>query len=293
MRYLAPCLGLLLAPVLQLRAQVSVEIMMDQDRFLPNEAVKVAVRVVNHSGQTLQLGREADWLTFSIEAKDGRLVANSGEVPVVGEFTLDSSKMGTERFDLQPYFNLARPGRYSVTATVKIKEWGDRVFTGGPKVFDVITGFRLWETEFGVPLASAASHAEPEVRKYVLQQANYSERMKLYLRITDAAESQVFTVFPIGPMVSFSRPEPQLDKFSNLHLLYQTAARTFNYSIINPDGKILMRQTYDYTTTRPRLKLDESGQFIVTGGARRIASNDLPLPKDLTPSDNVAKTPHP
>jgi hypothetical protein len=94
-------------------------------------------------------------------------------------------------------------------------------------------------------------------------------------------------------MVSFSRPEPQLDKFSNLHLLYQTAARTFNYSIINPDGKILLRQTYDYTTTRPRLKLDESGQFIVTGGARRIASNDLPPSKDPTPTNDVAKTPHP
>ncbi|HEX4646360.1 MAG TPA: hypothetical protein VH598_12215 [Verrucomicrobiae bacterium] len=293
MRNLALFLALFLAPVLQLRAQVSVEIMMDQDRFLPNEAVSVAVRVVNHSGQTLQLGAEPDWLAFNIEAKDGRLIAKSGEVPVVNEFSLDSSKMGTERFDLQPYFNIARPGRYTVTAIVKIKDWGDRVFTSGPKVFDIITGFRLWETEFGVPLAAGAGSAEPEVRKYVLQQANYSERMTLYLRITDAAESQVFKVFPIGPMVSFSRPEPQLDKYSNLHLLYQTAAHTFNYSIINPAGKVLLRRTYDYTTTRPRLKLDASGEFIITGGARRIASNDLPPSKDPTPHDDIAKTPHP
>src|SRR5882724_6373716 len=123
MKKIGSWLGLILATLSPLSAQMMVEVKLDQDQFLPGEALRAAVRVTNRSGQTLRLGAEPDWLTFSIESRDGFVVSKDGDTPVTGEFLLESSKMATKRVDLAPYFLLDRPGRYAVGATVRIKQW--------------------------------------------------------------------------------------------------------------------------------------------------------------------------
>jgi hypothetical protein len=74
---------------------------------------------------------------------------------------------------------------------------------------------------------------------------------------------------PIGQILSFSHPEPQIDKFSNLHLIYQSWAHVFSYSVFTPDGELLKRETYDYVDTRPRLQVDGDGFVGVIGGVKR------------------------
>ncbi len=259
---------------------MTVDVALDQDQFLPGEALPAAVRITNHSGQTLRLGDDPDWLTFSVESRDGFIVIKTGEVPVLGGFTLESSKRATKRVDLTPFFNLTRPGRYTIIATVHIKEWDGQI-TSSPKGFDIINGAKLWSQEFGVP--ATTTNQTPEVRKYILQEANYLRtQLKLYLRVTDATESKVFKVFPIGPMVSFGQPEPQLDKLSNLHVLYQDGPRSYNYIVINPDGEMTVRQTYDYVNSRPRLQANDEGKITVIGGMRRLTSSDVPQSKVST-----------
>ena len=133
----------------------------------------------------------------------------------------------------------------------------------------------------------------PEVRKYILQQANYLRtQLRLYVRLTDASGAKTFRVFPIGPMVSFGRPEPQVDKFSNMHLLYQDGPRSFIYTVINPQGEVITRHTYEiYGGTRPRLQPDMDGKVVVTGGARRPTKDDVPPSKEPEPSKEQPKPP--
>jgi len=267
------CAGLVLAT--GAAGQVTVDVVLEQEQFLPGEAVPVAVRITNLSGQTLRLGGEPEWLSFAVESRDGFIVAKTGEPPVLGAFDLASSQRATKRVDLAPCFNLTREGRYTVRATVRVAQW-DLQFPSAPTPFDIIRGARLWEREFGVP-QTAASNAPPELRKYILQQANYlKNELKLYLRLTDTTEARVFRVFAIGPMVSFGRPEAQVDSRSNLHVLYQYGKTAFRYTVINPEGDILLRRTYDIGPTRPRLALDAAGQIGVAGGLRRITPDDLP-----------------
>src|SRR5882672_5066961 len=212
-------LSLLLASLVPVSAQLTVEDAQTQDQFLPGEALPTAVRITNRSGQTLRLGAEEDWLTFSIEGRDGGRVTKLSEVPVTGPFVLDSSKMATKRVDLAPYFSVTKPGRYSITATVRIKQWNLET-NSPPRDFFVIEGAKLWEQEFGVPKSSEIGDV-PEVRKYILQQANYIKgELRLYLRVTDVTGARIFRVSQIGPIVSFSRPDFRVDKLSNLHVLY-------------------------------------------------------------------------
>src|SRR5579884_58720 len=181
MKKLVLALALLPLFAWNLSAQVSVEVLMSQGQYVANEAIPVKVRVVNHSGQTLLFGQE-DWLSFSVEARDGLVVLKSGEPPQPHDFNIRSAEMATTpRTDLAPYFLIARPGRYSVTATIRIKDW-DKALVSKPVFFDVVQGVRIWEQEFGIP-QSPTNHNEPEVRKYILQQATMSRSMKLYFRL--------------------------------------------------------------------------------------------------------------
>lgn len=278
-------LGLVLTSAFHLCAQITVEVALKQDQFLPGEDLPAEVRITNRSGQTLQLGNDQAWLAFSVESRDDHIVLKTGEVPVKGAFTLQSSMRAIKTVNLEPYFNLAKPGRYEIFATVTIEAW-NRQYTSDPKSFDIIQGANLWEQEVGVPLPPGETNRAPELRTYTLQQANYLKQLMLYCRLTDRT-GKVYRIFPIGPMLSFGQPEPQVDKFSNLHVLYQDGPRSFNYTVIDTDGKVIRRQTYMYTPSRPRLAVGQDGMIEVVGGTRRVTSRDIPPPRmaeDRTPA---------
>jgi len=271
------CVALLLASLTYASGQVTVEVTQEQPQFVSGEAIKAAVRITNLSGQTLHMGAEPDWLTFEIASRDGVVVPKLAEVPVTGEFTLESSKVAIKRVNLAPAFELNKPGSFQVVATVHLPGW-KRELTSAPKVFDVIQGVKLWEQEVGVPKSGETTNGEPEVRRYVLQQANYYHgKMRLYIRVTDGYGKPI-RVMPIGPIVSFGRPEGQIDKSSNLHVLFQEGASAFNYTVCNLAGEITTHQTYDYTESRPRLRVDGDGNISVYGGNRRVTPADVPSP---------------
>ena len=288
MRTLPLTIALLLGSALLSTAQVTVEVVVEQAQFLRDEPLPVKVRVTNRSGRTLQLGQDNEWIAFAIESLDGAVVSKLAEPQVSGSFALESAQVATRLVDLMPCFDLSQPGRYTVAATVKIKEWNDEV-AGKPKPFEIIRGTRLWEQAFGLP----ASGGPPEVRKYVLQQASYRKELRLYLRLTDADEHRVFRVFPLAPMVSFSQPEAQVDKASYLHVLCQTGARSFLFYVINPGGEVIVRQTHDYAATRPTLRSTDEGRIFVAGGSRRVTAADVPAPltEGGTVSTNLSKVP--
>jgi hypothetical protein len=269
-------MAVLAASLCAARAQVEVQVVMNQTEFLAAEAVPVAVRVVNHSGQTLHFGAE-DWLSFSVEAQNGLIVVKSGDPPMGHNFDLESAGVATQHADVAPYFTISQTGHYTVVATVKLKDWDSEV-TSAPKGFDVIQGVKMWEQEFGMPETSPTNHEAPEVRKYILQKATYLEHLRLYLRLTDPDETRVFRVLAIGSMTSFSQPLTQLDQQNNLHLLYEESARTYLYVVINPNGDITMRQKYYYTDAAPRMKTDKSGAIYIAGGARHVSPDDIPSP---------------
>jgi hypothetical protein len=267
---------LALAAFFRASAQVSVELGLEQDQFLPNEAVKLAVKITNRSGQPVHLGADANWLTFNVESEDGFVVIKNAEVPVVDEFDLESSQMATKRVDLQPYFAMGKPGRYKVVATVRIKQWSLTI-NSAPKSFDIINGAELWSQDFGVMVAT---NTAPEPRKYTLTEANYlREQLRLYVQISSGAGDHVFKVAALGPLVSFSAPEAQVDRVSRLHVLWQTGAQSFSYTIVSPDGSIVSRDTYDNFNSRPRLTVNASGEVVVFGGVRRAKASDLPTVK--------------
>ncbi len=287
MKKAAVCLGVLSAMLSPVLGQVRVELAFQQDEFLPGESVTVTVRVINHSGQTLHLGTTPDWLSFEIERQPEGIVPAQGNAPVLGAFDLQSSKVAIKRVDLAPYFALTDIGRYRVTAIVKIPSWGVQVVSP-PQMFAIIRGAKLWEQTFGVPPARGAKPGPPEVRKYILQEANYLRgELRLYMRVTDEYGARVFRVVNIGRMLSFSQPEAQVDANSDLHVLYQDGPRSFSYTVFTPNGKMILRQTYGYIGDRPHLSISAESKIAVAGGLRVRTDTDLPAPKSAAAAPDI------
>lgn len=69
-----------------------------------------------------------------------------------------------------------------------------------------------------------------------------------------------------------------MDRFNNLHVLMQTGAKSFTYSVVSPEGRLLVRQRHEYTATRPVLRSTDDGGIFVAGGQRRFLETDIPAP---------------
>ena len=136
------------------------------------------------------------------------------------------------------------------------------------------------EREFG--WASEGLGSEPEVRRYELMRSVSEKSIELYVKVSDQYRERVFGVYSLGNVVSFGQPERQVDRLSNLHVLFQNGARTFRYAIIKPDGRLLLQQRWDYSDTRPRLKLGDQGLIEVVGGLRQLSFDDIPSPDQLS-----------
>ena len=190
--------SLLALAILPAAAQVTVEVMTDQDQFLKGESLPVAVKITNRSGQKLHLGGDNQWLTFNVDSYDGFIVLKNSEVPVMGAFDLESSQEATKHVDIAPSFGLNKQGRYKITATLNVKNWPQQI-NSKPKDFEIVPGAKLWSQDFGLP----ATNRAPEMRRYSLEEASYLRGQKrLYVQVSDQAGGQIFATRALGPSVA-------------------------------------------------------------------------------------------
>ena len=277
---LLAALALLAAWPLQAQLNgVTAQLQLAQDQYLPGEDLQLKIRITNRSGQEIILGADNDWLVMSIMGENNVACPRLGDMPLQGAFSLLSGEVWTRPLNPTPCFDFRRPGRYRITARIRIPQWRQEMVCKSVS-FTVANGValpNLANLQFGMPPAPGATNAAPEVRSYSLLKASYLKELKLYFRLTDST-GKVLRVFPIARMTSFTVPEAQIDRFNNLHVLSQTGARSFNYCAINPEGQWVVRQTYMYTGTRPVLRVDAEGRIFVAGGARRLSADDFPPP---------------
>jgi hypothetical protein len=148
--------------------------------------------------------------------------------------------------------------------------------------FDIVSGSRLWTEIVGVPPKPGDTSTETTLRKYILQQVNHVKQLRLYMRVTDPGEGRTIGVQYLGNMLLFNRPQTVVDARSRLHLLHQSSGRGYLYHLIDTDGQLLERRTYEITQGRPQLRMNDSGDVLVIGGVRRFSQSDYPPPDDRT-----------
>lgn len=271
--------ALLLGPAVPRAAAAAIELqlLLDETIFLPGEELPVGVRIANLSGAPVTFGASSNWLIFYAETKEGDIVTRLGQVPVTGEFTLDSTKAGTKWWNLQPYFDLTTPGSYNLYAEIRVPEWNERLVSE-PVPIAIQNARSLWEIAFGVPPGAGADPStEPEIRRYSLVAASRQKERRLYARVTDQSGGYIHRVVLLDRLLSFATPQQQLDARGHLHVLFQTGSSSYTYTVIDPDGLLTIRQRHDITpNSRPRLATESDGTITVAGGRRTPTPSDVP-----------------
>ena len=129
-----------------------------------------------------------------------------------------------------------------------------------------------------MPVKEGEPAGQPRQRRYVLQQAKNLRMTTLYARVDDGPGARVHKVLPVCPMVAFNDPTAQVDPTGNLHILCQSGARTYNYTVLDPDGKMKIRHHYQIVGSRPRLNFKD-GKIRVAGGLKLLRPDDIPTRK--------------
>jgi hypothetical protein len=268
---------------------VTVELILDETTYLPGEDIPIGVRISNLSGRPLTFGTTKTWLSFYAETKSGDVIARLGQVPVEGEFTLESAKAGTKWWNVQPYFDFQESGVHQIYAEIRLPELNERVLSD-PATFTVQRARKLWEISFGVPPREGVTNEQLEIRRYALQSAIRTRDRNLYARITDDAELRIYRVVLLDRLLSFANPEQQLDNRSQLHVLFQTGGNTYTYCVVTPDGELAIRQRHEITPgSRPRLMKQSDGSILVGGGRRLPSGSDVP-PYEPPPAEILQPT---
>lgn len=262
-----------------------------QDRYLPGEAIEVEFRIRNLSGQSLTFRPEEDWLEVTVwsitkSPGEGSLMARLKPVRINEVFTIPHTKAIRARVNIAPCFDLMRPGRFKLDATlVHANVRGQS--RAAPLLLEVVPGSKMWEQTFG--FRTLNSEAPPELRKYILQKMTTKNFPLLYVGVTDADETVIFRQVSLGRAANSDDPQRKLDRLSNLHVIHQIGPRIFTHTMVNPRGDVLQRMTYESLSAnlRPTLKADEEGMVAVVGGTRRLQADDVPA----NPAPNVPAAP--
>lgn len=269
---------------------VSAQLSLEQNQLLPDERMRLTLSILNRSGEVLKLGTQGDWLTFTVLGDKNAQAPEVGtdHEYLAGETNVPAGMSASREFNLTPHFDFRQPGRYVVKATIKIPQWQQEIAVP-PVAFDVVKGIRLENLPdiampVGVPLLTNQDGQAQVIRRYFLEKSDATAGSKLYVRLTDATGSQTARLVPIGPFFSYTQPIVKLDRYNDLHVLHQTGARVSTYCVIDTLGQILLRQTYQYTDTRPLLREDGDGGVVVTGGARVVLPSDLPPAQEPPPA---------
>ncbi|MDB4665088.1 hypothetical protein OAE97_01950 [Verrucomicrobia bacterium] len=269
-----------LVGVLGLQAQVDISLQFKKEFYLAHESLLAEVVIINFSGKTLTFGQDRHWLQFIVEPRNGSFIERNGDLDTMEVFQIPNASKGIRRVHLVPTYKIEMPGSYKITAFVNFPELGMQKATP-PVEIVVLSSTVVWKREIGLVRDEQDPAGGIDVRRYSLMRAVNRNKIDLYVKVTDKFEGEVFGIYSLGNIVSFGEPEKQVGRHSNLHVLMQNGARSFRYSIVKPDGKILLRQRWDYSNTRPRLGMDSDGLMEVKGGVRKPSFDDIPSPSQI------------
>jgi hypothetical protein len=227
------------------------------------EPLIAAVTIHNLSGRPLLLDNTAEhrWITFNIEAADGRIIPPNNPAYAFPPAAIEPGEKLPAAFNLTPMFPLQEFGLYRVRASVYVPEFG-RFFSSPPLAVEITEGRPIWQEVVGVP----GGQGKPELRTVTLLSHKLSRSTRLYARIEDRENGKIFATHQLGPFLTFGRPEVVLDANNEIHILQNSAPKQFLYTHLDLDGKVIDRQFYVEAGSRPSLAKRDGGTVTVSGG---------------------------
>jgi len=282
--------AVLLGAAITARAQVNVDINFSRVLYIRYEPLLCTVTITNNSGRTLDLEDTPrdKWFSFQLETEDGRPLPPNDPDYHNDPMHLESGQKLSRTVNLAPLFPLGEYGTVRVRAAVHAPQL-DRYFSSPQLSVEITEGREIWQQTVGVPDGSG----EGRTRKYTLLSHRLSRTTVLYLRVEDPDNGIIFCTTQLGRFIPFGLPDVQLDTTNNIHILQNSAPKTFLYTVADLNGKVQSQSGFQSTNTRPSLTRNNDGSVSVVGGAAYDPNATPPEKQVPTLSDRPVPLPKP
>jgi len=286
-----------LSAIADASAQVRVDLSLRRPYFIRYEPIIATVTITNMTGRNLDLANAEEdnhkWFSFHIENTSGELIPPYNPDYQLSPVSIGAGESIKRTVNITPLYPLTEFGTYRVRATVYDSKTGQYYSSNPPINIEITEGRVLWEQSVGVP---EGAPGEPGTRTVTLLSHRLPDDTQLYLRIEDKDKGLVYCTSQLGRIVSFGKPDIEIDAHNEINILQNFAPKMFLYTRAALNGQILERKQYaGMDRSQPSLQHDASGGFQVAGGlyidpaaaaAQRAASpppsvsaRPVPLPK--------------
>ncbi len=271
-----------LAPVFgQIAVGVTLDRSQNRDKYLQYEPVWAEVSLRNNTGNSLVFDAASpdNRLEIQVETADGlRLDLRDKAVNLAGGLILGPGESRTLKVMLNSLYNLNNPGNYKVTASISHARLSNRYFSA-PRVLQVVKGECVWSKDFGLPAENpTAPIAERKVSILLFPDG----RNDTYaLQVEDS--KSVYGLVRLGPRFTGSKPQCDVDAFSNIHSLMLIRPRLMEYRVFDCNLKQKQHRYIAVDEDNPVLRRDpDIGRILVVGGRTAVEGKDYQL-EDVTP----------
>ena len=279
----------LVAPALQ--AQVRVDLRIPRRLYVSYEPVIVIISITNMAGRdiTLQDNEGQKWCNFEIQTEDGRLIPPRDPDQGLSPLTIPAGETVKRSANLSALYPIGEFGMYRVRASVYFAD--AQKFFGSPTTnIEISEGKLIWQQTVGVPDGKPGAGG---LRTLSLLTFRLERDNRLYVRVEDKDGGIVYATQQLGPVLTNSPPEAQIDRDNQLHILQLVGLQTYLYTRVGLNGETLAQVTYNSVTSRPKLRKRENGEVAVVGGQADIpvTASDNPVPAGPKLSDRPAGMP--
>lgn len=244
-------------------AQLQVDIKLKRTLYVSYEPILITVSMTNLSGNPLPLSDANDnhWFGFQVETLDGRPIAPRSLNYTNESLVLEAGQKLSRTVNLTPLFPIGEFGGYRIRAAIYAATL-KRFFNSPALNIEITDGRPVFQKIVGVPDGMPGAGETREITAMTHRLPNSTQ---LYLRIENKKGGTVFCTHRLGRLVSYGTPEVILDRKNQIHILQNSAPKSFLYSHIGLNGEVLQRKTYSQIVKRPILREGPDGKIKVIG----------------------------
>ncbi len=262
-----------------LHAQIRVDLKLKRLQYIAYEPIMATLQITNLAGRDVELrnARGQHWFGFEITGAENQPIPPAAPESSEPVLKIASGETVTRNFNLTPAYPIHDLGTYHVRANVYFADF-DKYFYSRPRVFQVTEARPIWQRTVGVP---AGTTGRGRVRTYSLLTNRFPNYTALYVRVEDKESGIVYATYSLGRLMNFGEPQPEIDRMNQLHVLHCAAPRTWTYSRVGLDGRLLRHETIRETKSPPHLRRMSDGAIAVNAGkpdlpATAAARDDTP-----------------
>ncbi len=250
-------------------AQIGLQLKAENLRYLRYEMINLKLVISNISGNTLVFSDQDKAndgrIFFAVNEHSGKVArAFDANANPAADLILAPGESRELSITINMLHDMQREGVYSVTAYLNHSRL-PRTHLSNTINIEVLEGSTILERNVGLP-SQSSTEVIKSIRLLLMLFQDTSE--KLYcLRAED--DENIYAVYRLGPYISGTRPQMDIDGSSSIHILIQVRPKLYSYLIFSFIGRNLnIRQQRYYAPVNGTPTLTRQTGYLRISNAR-------------------------